>query len=94
MEVIVGLPPAVRELTFRPLASSLKLPKAVLGTNPAIKLSVAGVHGGVNGAIPNSFVVEITRAARAGTANSNQSPQMNFATALNFGLCKLLMMSS
>ena len=50
--------------TERPPAfpSSLKLPVAVLGSNPAIKSGVSAVQVGVNGLLPSSFevVIEMT----------------------------------
>lgn len=85
MEVSVRLSPAVKELTFRPAASSLKLPKAVLGTDPAIKLSGAGVQVGVKGATPDWFVVEMTRAAVAVAAKSSQATIRKDAAAGFFG---------
>src|SRR6266436_1876243 len=44
--------------TLVPAAPScVKLPMAVLGANPAIRLGVSGVQSGVNGLGPLSFVV-------------------------------------
>src|ERR1039458_245631 len=91
-EVIVRLPPAVSELTLRPAISSLKLPKAVVGTSPAIKLSPAGVQVGVKGATPNWLVVETTRTAWAELAKINQAMKTKFAAAFDFMLCRWLMM--
>ena len=90
-EVIVRLPPVVSELTLRPAISSLKLPKAVVGTSPAIKLSPAGVQPGVNGVAPNWLVVETTRAAWAELAKINKAMKTKFA-AFDFMLCRWLMM--
>jgi hypothetical protein len=62
---MVRLTSVVSESTLRPPISSEKSPKAELGIRPAIKLFVAGVHVGVSGSAPVSFVVEMERVARA-----------------------------
>ena len=85
-EVIVRLPPAVRELTFRPDISSLKLPEAVLGTNPAIKLSAAGVQVGVNGAAPYWLAAEMRSAAGAELVRINKVAKIKFATSFHFSM--------
>jgi hypothetical protein len=91
-EVIGRLPPVVNELTLRPAISSLKLPKAVVGTSPAIKLSPAGAQAGVNGVAPNWLVVETTRAAWAELAKINTATKTKFAATFDFMLCRCLMM--
>ena len=83
-DVIVRLPPVVRESTSRPAISSLKFPKAVLGTRPAIKLSVAGVQVGVNGSGPFWFAVKMTSAARVETETATQARKMRLVAAFNF----------
>jgi len=75
--LIVRLPPAVRELTLRPAISSLKLPKAVLGTSPAIKLFVAGAQVGVSGAAPIWLAVEMTSVAEAEVASASKTTRQS-----------------
>jgi len=83
-EVMVKLTSAVREFTFRPLASSLKFPTAVLGANPAIRLSVAGSQVGVNGTVAVSLAVEMTSAAWVGPAKASQEVKSRLAAAFQF----------
>jgi hypothetical protein len=90
-EVIVRLPPAVREFTLRPLISSLKSPFARLGVKPAIKLFVAGIQVGVSGRLPFSFVVVITSAAWAVPAKASKTVKISLAAAFQDGLCGWLM---
>src|ERR1700748_1228870 len=83
---MVRLPPAVKELAFRntPLVpvSSLKFPRAVVGARPAIKLSVAGVHVGVNGhvlAVPNWLAVVTVTCAEAEPASDSSAAAARLA---------------
>src|SRR5438270_12835111 len=54
----VPIAPSVKTLV-PPAPSCVKLPEAVLGAIPAIKLGVSGVQSGVNGLLPLSFEVVI-----------------------------------
>ena len=71
--LIVRLPPEVKELTFRLVRSRAKSPVVVVGANPAIKLSEAGVQVGVNGRAPCWLVVVIVNCAGAEPASVNKA---------------------
>ena len=75
IELIVKLSPAVSEFTFRPVASSLKLPPDALGANPAIKLSAAGTQVGVNGPEPVWSVVETASVPKTDWLNKLRARQ-------------------
>jgi hypothetical protein len=85
-EVIVRLPPLVSESTFRPAISSLKLPRAVLGASPEIKLLAAGVQVGVKGKVPIWFVVEMSSVAWAEPAQARKAAPMKITGTLSIAI--------
>ena len=81
--LIVKLTPAVSELTLLPAVFKLKLPAVAVGVSPAIKLSEARVHVGVNGKAPCWSDVVMVNCAEAELTNNSNNRNSRLAAILH-----------